>query len=342
MSELRPNPRRRPTLQDVAELAGVSIPTVSHVLTGNVTVRISQETRARVREAADKLNYQPNRQAQAMKTGRSNLLAVWMPIDRPVVTYMRFLNEIYQLSRESNYDVLVYGLGGRDALTKTGKIPGSYPVDGIFSIDAGKAIEAYREDNRNDHVPICVFGYELVSNGDSVTWQLEEAAYDAVHRMLSKGRNRPVHLTVKWVAENYPRERRRRGFCRAVEEFGLEPVLLPVPSESPWAAECVMREYLASNPAPDCVFGFTDDLAIGAARALMSSGVSIPADCELWGVGDYPESADFPVPISTIQNELNVIVKQAWMWMLERIENPELESRIVELPMCLIDRVRSV
>ncbi len=65
-----------PTLQMIAEKAGVSRETVSHILGGKLAERYKMSTRTKVLEIAGQLNYRPHRGAQAMKSGRSNLIAI--------------------------------------------------------------------------------------------------------------------------------------------------------------------------------------------------------------------------------------------------------------------------
>lgn len=65
-----------PTLQIIAEKAGVSRETVSHILGGKLAERYKVSTRTKVMEIAEQLNYRPHRGAQAMKSGRSNLIAI--------------------------------------------------------------------------------------------------------------------------------------------------------------------------------------------------------------------------------------------------------------------------
>ncbi len=78
-----PDFRARPTLKDVARLAGVSIASASYSLHNRGSV--GEATRQRVREAAETLGYRPNVIAQAMKTGRSGTSAIrcFLPLPSP-------------------------------------------------------------------------------------------------------------------------------------------------------------------------------------------------------------------------------------------------------------------
>ena len=100
---------KRPTSKDVAELAGVSRTTVSYVInkrTGG-NIRISDETRRRVWEAVEALNYRPSSAAQTLRTRRSNLLAVMIPrVENPF--YPHFAAAIQQEAEKVGLDVIIY------------------------------------------------------------------------------------------------------------------------------------------------------------------------------------------------------------------------------------------
>jgi len=337
-------PRRitkRITLADVAREAGVSVQTASHVLADNRTVRLPEQTRQRVRDAAHKVGYRPNRLAQAMKNGKTRMVGVWMPVDRPNISLLQFLQAINSSAHGDNYDLMITGLDGSMAYSGEGRRPHVWPVDGIVSLDAGKAIRAFREDPQNDDIPVAILGLEEYPNSDRVSWDLVEAAREVTNRLIARGCKSIVHVSLDWVLEGFPREQRRRGYTEAMLEAGLEPRFVPVKGESSHPAESAVEEYIQSHGCPDGIFGFTDSLAIGAARAVLNAGRSVPEDCLVWGFGNYPESPDYRIPISTIALPVREVVDQAWAWLLERIERPIEENRLALIPMELIERQSS-
>jgi DNA-binding LacI/PurR family transcriptional regulator len=332
---------RRITLADVAREAGVSVQTASHVMAQNMTVRLPESTRQRVQAAAQKVGYRPNRLAQAMKRGKTHMIAVWMPVDRPILTYMLFLQAINAKVRSNDYDLMIVGLDGSMAYGAEGRIPNTWPVDGIISVDAGKAIQVFRSDPRNNDIPTVILGFEEFQNSDSVSWDVAAAAKLAVERLIEKGCRRIAHVTLDWILRDYPREQRRRGYTEAMTAAGLEPEFVPVPGETSLIAEGAVVSFLEEHGKPDAFFGVTDTLAIGAARALLLQSFRIPDDCKIWGFGAFPEGEDFRIPISTIRIPIPEIVDQAWTWLIERIARPETSERLALLPMELVERESS-
>ena len=331
-------PGKRITLADVAREAGVSVQTASHVLAGNMTVRLPEATRLRVTEAAKKVGYRPNRLAQAMQGGKTRIISVWIPLDRLVPTYMRFLKAINAKAQESEYDLMVVGLDSSMAYAGEGRAPNIWPVDGIITVDAGKSIQSFRADPQNDKTPVMVLGLEDFSNSDAVSWDVAGGATSVTERLIAQGCKRIVHVTLDWVMANFPREQRRRGYTEAMVAAGLQPEFLEVTNESRAATEAAVMDLLSRGPVPDAFFCFTDVLAIGTSRALLNKGVKIPDQCQVCGFGNYPDGEDYKVPLTTLQVPIEAIVEQAWQWLLERIQNPDQERRLVLLPMIPVIR----
>lgn len=264
-----------------------------------------------------------------------------MPVDRPVVTYMRYLKLISELAKRDGYELMVNCLQRNDALLEGGKPPTLYSVDGIISIDSGKAIQEFRKIKGNDHIPISILGFEQVPYSDSVAWDLDGAAKRAVYDLIERGARRIAHITPEWILSDFPRERRRKGYTEAMQAAGLEPIFIPCQGDTPSEIAQSIHSALKSQSF-DAVFCFNDTIAIGASRALFEIGFKIPDHTMIIGTGDYPEAADFQVPISTIRQPLERIVEQSWSWLMERILNPELPPRMTILDMELVHRSSSL
>ncbi len=329
---------KRVTLADVAAIAGVSVKTVSHVLSGNPTVRLPETTRAKVREAADQVGYRANRLAQAMQSGRTDLISVWIPLERLLPVYQEYLYQLSLRAQASDKGLLVSGVGQELAYAGQGETPKSWPVDGMIVIDAGKSINSFRDDSRNNQIPLSILGFEQFTNADSVGWDVALSSYQVNKSMLDSGCKSIVHISHDWVLADYPREQRRRGYAEAMEEAGLEPVFIGVKGDSSQAAREAFGEYLESNPVPEGVSSFNDRLAIGAILALESRGCKVPQDCQVWGFGDMPESRSWPTPVSSIRTPTVEIIEQAWTWLLERIDDPSIEPRLASIAMEILPR----
>lgn len=315
--------RKRTTLQDVAGKAGVSVQTASHVLTENPTARITETTRERVRMAAIEVGYQPNRMAQAMRRGRTNIIAVWMPVDRVVTHHLEQLQLLGKLARGSNYELMVIGLESNVAYGIDWKLPSQWPVDGIISIDAGRALRRFRESSDDHSIPLCVLGNEDLPNADSVAWDLIGASCQLAADLVDSGRRHLWHLTPAWVLENYPKEQRHNGFTQGCLQAGGIGHLIPTESEGVEHVLEALDKAAAVYGAPQGITCFSDDIAVAAAWWLDRKGVAIPSDCEVWGYSASRILDAIPFQINSLRVPYEEISRQAWEWLLDRVENPD-------------------
>lgn len=330
--------RKRVTLRDVAQESGYSVQTASHVLSGTKSVKLPDATRRAVLEAAQKLGYIPNPMAQAMRSGKTNTIAVWMPIDRPIYGYLRILTALGACAKSSGHDLMILGLDRQSALTTTGRPPHRWPVDGILTVDAEKAVEVFRGSQGNGDIPVAVLGFQQFANSDSVGWNLSDGCREAVERLISRGRRKIVHLTMDWVLAEFPREQRRRGYTTAMDDAGLSPTFLSCCGESSSDAKQAVLQFLDKGGELDGLTVFNDTLAAGAVSALLERGLSVPGDVAVWGHGNYPEAESCVVPISTLMPPITAVVGQAWEWLIERVDGFRGEGRFTSLDMELIER----
>ena len=321
---------KRITLHDVAAEAGVSIQTVSHVMTGNPTVKLPEATREKVREAAKKVGYTPNRHAQAIRSGKTNVIAIWMPVDRPIVSYIRMLQLVSREAKKTGHELMIVPLDRESGLTEQAVAPNMWPVDGILAMDSGAAVERYRETAEGKSTPVVVIGYELVENGDAVAWNVTESVQKATQRLLDSGCKKIVYITMDWQMRDFPYERRRAGYVAALQQAGLEPVVV--------VASRAVQEYIAANGVPDAFVGMTDLLAMGAVRAVRSAGKQVPDDCQVMGYGSHPDAEDFEVPISTLRSPIGEVIPRAWEKLNRRIEDPTLPSELETFEMEFVKR----
>lgn len=329
---------KRVTLTDVAKAAGVSVQTASHVMAENLTVRLPDSTRERVKAAALSLGYQPNRLARAMKTGRTHVLSLWMPVDRPNPAYMSVLKYVSKYASEAGYELNIVGLASGVAYGAERTMPTQWPVDGIVVFDAGRAVRVFREDPFNQRVPMAIMGLEEFEGVDTVGWDLAGGARSIAESLIAEGRTRIAHLAPAWVLKDYPHEQRRKGYSAALAEAGLEEILLAADGEAPLDGERAVLEYVRRNPAPDAIIGFLDPLALGALRALEQRGVKVPKDCSVWGYGNFPEGEQAKIPLSSHAAPLEDLCRQAIAWVVERIEQPSLAARLLMLETTVFER----
>ncbi|RAH99303.1 LacI family transcriptional regulator [Acuticoccus sediminis] len=204
------------TLRDVAAAAGVDVSTVSRVLQNKG--RVGAETRARILSTAERLGYQGNPVARALKTARSSTILMVVPqIENPIFASAIISAEIE--ARRCGYALLVaYDQGGTG-----GKI-----IEDISrsSMIEGVIIASYDDDERMRQTlastdrPHVIINRVLPGDANCVAMDTRSAARIGTRHLIDLGHRRIGHLAGRLGRFNG--ESRRRGWAEAMEEAGLE------------------------------------------------------------------------------------------------------------------------
>jgi DNA-binding LacI/PurR family transcriptional regulator len=150
----------------------------------------------------------------------------------------------------------------------------------------------------------------------------EGGAYSATNRLLEYGHTRIVFLSGprEWVSNR----ERMRGYRRAVEETGLEPLVLHGAETTIASGKGMMQQALERWPDLTAVFGVNDAVAIGAIRAAAGLGRHIPKDLSVIGFDDVSWAAMNEPPLSTVHVFKRRMGELAAQRLLECIRHPGL------------------
>ncbi|RSS52423.1 LacI family DNA-binding transcriptional regulator [Streptomyces sp. WAC01280] len=274
------------TMQDVADLAGVTKQTVSNVLSGRVAVRPATE--ARVRDAIAELGYVPNLVARSLATGSTRTVGLFVPTVSTAF-YAELVEEAEDVLGEHGYRLLLCTTR-RDGERARRHLAGltSRSVDALLI--AG-------DEGLTDHLPLlsrtrfpvvlCAWeGARAPARFPVVTIDYEHGGYLAGRHLRELG-----HENVAVLA-GPAHTMRVSGFRRAFAEDGLEIPdsavrLVSEPSLKGGAAAAA--EAMAARPAVTALFATHDVLAVGALQAAQDKGCSIPADLSIVAHDDTQE-----------------------------------------------------
>jgi DNA-binding LacI/PurR family transcriptional regulator len=279
-------------LRDVAEHAGVSVRTVSNVVNGFRYV--APQTRIHVQASIDELGYRPNLAARTLRQSRTGLVALVVPeIDSPY--FAELAARTVRVAQQRGLTVLIDQTDGdaeRERLLLHGKR--SQLVDGVLF--SPWAVAPGELAARTDTVPLVLLGeHDSTAAVDHVAIDNVAAAREATEHLLSTGRRRIAAMGVPPSRFNATARQRRLGDRMLHRADGHH----------------AMTALLDSPTPPDAVFCFTDQLALGALRALADRGLSAPDDVALVGFDDI-EDGRFSVPsLSTVSPDKDRIAELA-------------------------------
>lgn len=329
------------TIAKVAERAGVSRTTVSHAL--NHADRVSEEVRQRVLKAVEELGYRPNPQAQSLRTGRTNIIALMIPdICNPF--YPELVLSIQTAFGEVGLDTLVYntdvpgGHGAAHALEYLRQIKRKR-VDGVIIADA--ALAGFHEELVDLGLPAVFIGHLENDAIDCVKLDDYGAAYCMGTYLVAKGHRRIAHVSGP-SHFSFARER-KAAFEQALADAGypIDPDLVfegTFLSPSGHAAANWLKERHGDD-LPSAVFIANSLMATGFLAQLYDLGIHVPRDVAVATYDQLSLLDDIRPRLTTVGCEPAALGRAAVAMLTERIEGREDgPARRQVIPYELIER----
>jgi LacI family transcriptional regulator len=291
--------RKRVTASDVASRAGVSRSLVSAFLNSTPGISVSAENRAAITSAIRELGYTVNVQAQSIKTGKSNCIAVYGDVYNAL--FLQLVEGIQRVSGPAGYHVLLYGEGknveGREglaALYRQGRI------DGVITLDFPDALApAWEEAVREWGIPyVTVEGIPSSPEILSVETDYAASIRRALDFMEAEGWPSPVYLNVLPCGRPQTRGDRLRleAYESWMEAKGRQPRINSVPDE-PWGQQQAWwREWLAAQELPLGVLSNWSRGALSVYRTAYEQGLRIGRQLFVMSADDTERVSRHMVP----------------------------------------------
>jgi DNA-binding LacI/PurR family transcriptional regulator len=286
-----------PTIADVARAAGVSIATVSRVLSpGAVPHPVRTDTADRVREAARRLNFIPSPLARGLAARRSGLIGLIVP-DLADPHYPHIAVGVEDRAREAQLAVLICNtLGAVDRLAEYLLLLQARRVDAIVLSGATSLNAVELQMLQQGETPLVLIGRPAIHvKWPHVSIDNRHGARLATRHLMQLGRQGIVHLsgprTQTTMAD------RARGY---VEEMGPNPTEIIESTGTPEDGYDRLRERFDRSPAPDAVFAATDRLAVAALALAADRSLHVPRDLAIVGFDDIPLAAHLRPSLTTI------------------------------------------
>ena len=306
------------TLADIARALGVSKMTVSRAI--NNHPEISPETRARILEAAQRMNYRPNQFARALTTNRSYLLGVVVP-DLMHSYFAEICRGIETVAKPLGYQNLICSTD-ENAASEQAEIEALWPrTDGLILASSASPEETkfYRRMIR-DRARIVLIDRQLEGlKCPTVTTDDVKVGLLATEHLIGLGHGRVGHLkgTVASTAQL-----RFEGFKKALAKHRI-------PFDASLVRECgftesdgyrSMTEWLRNGDVPSAVFAANDPAAIGAMAAISEAGFRIPEDVAIVGGGNIHYGDMLKIPLTTVAWSTSEMGQAAGRLLIDLVE----------------------
>lgn len=292
-------PKSKPSIKDVARLAGVSTATVSRSL--NEPRKVNRETLASVREAVDRLGYTPHFGGRALASNRSNTIGALIPtMDNAI--FARGLQALQEALAEAGVTLLI-ATSGYDPEREFEQIQKllSRGVDGLMLIGTARPEKTYALLARQQVPFVIAWSYDAGSGHLCVGFDNCAAARDLAGAVLDSGHRR-IAMIAGISRGNDRAAARIRGVREALDARGLE--LAPDRLiEAPYTLEdaaSAMATLLESAETPTAVIGGNDVLAAGGLIEARRRGLAVPGDLSIVGFDDIDIARVTEPPLTTM------------------------------------------
>jgi LacI family transcriptional regulator len=331
------------TIKQIAETLKISISTVSRAL--HDAYDVSPETRRKVVELAEQLDYKPNPYAVSLVKHQTNIIGVLLP-EIAIHYFSTVVKGLQDVAYSAGYNVMFFisseSLEREKAILKQ---LSSSSLDGLIaSVSSETSSSEHFQKLIDRGLPVVLFDRILPDlNVSKVIQDDYQGAYNATQHLVQQGFKRIAHLG---GPKNLETTRlRTQGYLDALEHAGLSPLSKKYIINSGVSQEDGVRDVsklLAVKPLPDAIFCFNDRKAIGAMLALKRYGYRIPKDIGLVGFMNAPISEVVEPGLTTVEQAAYEVGAKSCLLLLEHIKNPEREAEIITMPSKLIIRESSL
>jgi len=292
-------------MKDIARDLGISPMAVSKALRDHKD--IGKDTKERVLRRAAELNYRVDPVARSLVTGRTFLVGLIVP-DLMQSFFAEIATAVAATLAPAGYHVVISHTGesAQEEVINL-ELLLSRKVDGLIIASAqrnGRSLEKLK-------TPYVLIDRMIAGlDANFVGAPNEEIGFLAAEHLIQQGYRRIAHLRGPRLS---PGTARFRGFQRALQRHRLkirEDFIVDAGHDD-GSGYTAMQGLLALDPRPDGVFCFNDPVAIGAMRAILQAGLSVPQDVGLIGVANMHYSDMLTVPLSTVDQGTAAMGQQA-------------------------------
>lgn len=320
----------------VAELAGVSVATVSRTLKQPESV--SPKTRNRVLDAVQQAGYQPNQLAARLRSGKTHNLVVLVPTIANVF-FARVISGMQQVAHEKGFTLLLSNTQADEQIEMSyARMVETAAADGVIQLRAFNPFK--REQLNAQSLYPMVNACEVLDNVACPTVMLDNraAAAEMTRHLIELG-HRNIAL-VKGPARSPLTRDRVSGYRDALNEAGIafDEQFLVAGDFSLKAGFDAATQLLALPVRPTAIFCENDEMAIGVMQCLKQAGLRIPEDISVAGFDDISFSEYSDPPLTTIAQPAEEFGRTAVSLLIDVLQGRITKAAKVILPFELVIR----
>lgn len=317
------------TIRDVAKLAEVSVATVSRVLNNQGYVGV--DTRKKVEQAIEALNYTPNAVARSLFKKQSKSIGFIVPdITNPF--FPQLVKAVEETLTEHGYTVMLFN--SNEKLEQVSKIielmKTEYVAGALIVSDHVK-----EEHLSHFSVPVVAIDRVISNSIPSVTVNNYENAREAVRFLVDQGCTRIAHI--RGPRGVYTAEKRYRGYCDEIEAQGLPQLITFGDYELKTSSQATIS-LLAEYPDIDAIFAGNDVMAVGVIKSLTKLGIPIPQRIKVIGFDGIEWGTTITPELTTMGQPIEQLGRRSGELLLDIINGQHQGSQHFSFDAALIER----
>ncbi|MBP1048083.1 LacI family DNA-binding transcriptional regulator [Enterococcus sp. BWM-S5] len=312
------------TIKDIAKVAGVSHTTVSRALNDNPLIKL--DTRKKIQQIAEELNYVPNFNAKSLVNQKNYMIGLFFSsIDQGTSSsfLVDVITGIHSILDES-YSLSVEGIDEIRALERVN----FQRYDGIVIMSQSDNDGAFIDYVKQQKIPFVVLNRPLEDKEIiNVLADDAEGVTEAIDYAIQLGHKKIAYIGGK--DDFRSSNERKQGLINSMEknQVPINPDFFFRGDYSIESGFAEMKHILALSTLPTLVFCANDDMAIGAMRAAAEKGFQIPTDISLIGFDDSKLVAYLNPPLTTVHKPIKKISQTGTELLLKMIDGEKIEPQ---------------
>jgi len=317
-------------------MAGVAPITASRAIRGEGYV--SEEARARIMEAAAKLNYSPNMVARRMRGEKSRLIGIFVNNFGSLMVH-EFTKAINDAARARGYDILLFNAERFDGADRAGT------RDMLANLCAGLILpmpngeDGYLAELEKHHLPCVLLNFEARAvELPVVVAENRKGARAAIEHLLSLGHRRIAFIAgSQFTGQSAARQ---AAYVETLNDAGIavDTSLMDAGHFVQAGGYAATERLLALTEPPTAIFAANDEMAFGAIDAVHSKGLRVPEDISVVGFDDIVTSRHIHPPLTTMRQPLAELSACAVDELLAVIGGQGVQAKKITFPLELIVR----
>jgi len=318
-----------PTINDVADLAGVSKRTVSRVI--NRSDKVNDQTRTKVQAIIEQLQFTPNRQARGLASSRSYLIG--LIYDVPTLFINNVQKGILSVCSDAGYELVVHAchIETEQLIDEVSRFVDNVNLDGVVILPPVSEIEVVAETLDKKGCPFVRFASELGSEPwKQVVTNYLPAITDMTNHLVKLGHREMAFIS--GPRANVSSQKRHEMFTQALGRYDINlPRRMVVEGAFTYeSGVTAAKKLLSQKQRPTAIFAANDEMAFGVMHVAHEMGLTIPDDLSLVGF-DGTSFSSFVIPaLSTIRRQTDEMARLGTQKLLALIDEGPDAARSFE------------